>query len=403
MKRSTRALILLLAAAIVAIGILTWGDLPFTGGANPSQPDKPPLTTEPSTLPPPPPPSEVIFMAVGDNLIHKPIYNQAKARAKDGADYDFAPAYAGVRWLLARADLSMINQETPIATAVAPVSSYPMFCSPPEVGDAIYSLGFRAIQVINNHTLDKREAGVLAHLDYWDSWGDVCHFGAYRDSAESMEPRTLTVNGITFGFVGATFSYNGLVLPQGSPLVLPRLEQEELLRLQIGIARDHADVVVVSPHWGTEDSTRVNDQQRELARKFIDWGADMVIGNHPHVLQHMEFLDKLGGGQAFVAYSLGNFLSGQNAAPNLVGGVLELTITKDNTSGRVTIEQPRFHPVITQYEAGFSNIRLIPWSEYTPELGNRHGVRSKDSRFGYSYIERLLREIVPEGILVMDG
>ena len=360
--------------------------------------NKPTTTQEATTVPPP---SVVTFMAVGDNLIHNSIFKQAKARARGGAEYDFAPAYEGVRDIIARADLALINQETSIAAAVAAVSSYPLFCSPPEVGDAVYDLGFRAIQVANNHVLDKREAGVLAHLAYWDSKSGVCAFGAYRDGEDFATPHIKTVGGITFGFVGATFSYNGLVLPQSSPLVLPRLEQEELLKLAINIAREHADVVVVCPHWGNEDSTRVSDEQRSLARKFVEWGADMVIGNHPHVLQTMEFLDRPTGGRAFVAYSLGNFISAQSAAPNLVGGVLELTVTMDNTDGTVTITSPRFLPVVTQYEAGYANVRLIPWARYTPALGSAHGVKRKDSRFGYNYIERLLREIIPEEILVL--
>jgi len=157
----------------------------------------------------------------------------------------------------------------------------------------------------------------------------------------------------------------------------------------------------VGLHWGNEDSQVVTDAQRALARRLVDWGADIILGTHPHVLQTMEFLDKPGGGRAFVTYSLGNFLSGQNASPNLVGGVLELTVTMDNTDGTVTVTEPRFLPVVTQYEAGFANVRLIPWSKYSPELGSAHGVRRKDSRFGYSYIERLLRDIVPEEILVL--
>jgi poly-gamma-glutamate synthesis protein (capsule biosynthesis protein) len=155
----------------------------------------------------------------------------------------------------------------------------------------------------------------------------------------------------------------------------------------------------VALHWGVEDSQVVTDAQRILARKLVDWGADIILGHHPHVLQTMEYLQKPDGGQAFVIYSLGNFLSGQAAAPNLIGGVLELTVTKEG--GVIGVGGARFHPVITQYGAGFNNVRLVAWPDYTPALAAAHGVRGYDSRFGYSYIENLLRKTIPEEYLAL--
>jgi len=399
MQKRYRALLLIVVAALASILILAWGDLPFTGGADATQQNTLPVTTtqEPTTLPPP---SVVTFMAVGDNLIHTPIFRQARDRAAGGARYDFAPAYDGARALIGRADLAFINQEVPI-TDMEP-AGWPLFNSPRELGDAVYDMGFRAIQLINNHTIDKGVSGLLYHLEYWESKDGVVAFGAHRDMEQAMQPSLMTVNGIRFVFVGATFSYNGLQLPQGSSWVLPRLEQEELIREMIEAARTVADIVVFTPHWGVEDSTRVVDSQRNLARKVVDWGADIILGTHPHVMQTMEFIDSPRGGQAFIAYSLANFLSGQRVAPNLIGGVLELTITKDNVTGEVEITAPQFFPVLTQYEANFSNIRLIEWPSYTAELARAHGVRSNDSRWNYDWIESFLRENVPEEFLVME-
>jgi poly-gamma-glutamate synthesis protein (capsule biosynthesis protein) len=335
-------------------------------------------------------------MAAGDNLIHDVIYRQAQARAKGAAPYDFDYAYDGVRALLAKADLAYINQETPVAGAIAPPSSYPRFNSPTELGDAVVKLGFRAIGLSNNHMLDKGAQGVLASLDYWamqpGNWQPrpqkVVTIGAYRDMADFAAPRVLEVNGIRFAFVAATDGYNGLALPNGSPLVLPLLHDEDLLRQAIAAGRKVADVVTACFHWGDENSPNVNDAQRELAQKAADWGADIILGSHPHVLQPMESIDKADGGKAFVIYSLGNFISAQNKAPNLVGGVLELTIEKIGDVSEV--KAPVFHPVVTQYGSGYSNLHLVAWSDYTPALAQAHGVRSHDSRFSYDYIKELL-------------
>ena len=344
------------------------------------------------------PPQVVTLMAVGDNLIHKPIFEQAQARAQNGG-YDFRPAYAQIKPLLEKADLAVINQETVIAGAIAQPSSYPMFNSPTQLGDAVYDLGFRVIGLSNNHMLDKGTQGVYASLDYWAGKAGVTAFGAYLDAADFQAPRLYESNGVVFAFVGATFSYNGLQLPAGSELVLPLLEQEDLLREAVEAARPLADVVVVGLHWGNEDSQIVSDAQKALARKLADWGADIILGTHPHVLQTMEYLFKPEGGRTFVAYSLGNFISGQTAAPNLIGGVLELTVTKDH--GVITVTAPRLYPTVTQYGSGFADLRVLPWSAYTPDLAAAHGVRRYDSRFGYTYIEDLLKKTIPEEYLVL--
>jgi len=385
-------LILLLAVIALAVVLGIKGGMPGTNGPSTA----PQTTTEAPTTQPPP--REVILMAVGDNLIHKPLIDQARERA-GGNGYDFTKFYEGVRSLIARADLAVINQESILASDVAAPSSYPMFCTPTQCGDAVYSLGFRAVLTANNHVLDKGAKGILASLDYWDSKRGVVTFGSYRNEAEFNTPRTMEVNGVTFAFTGATYGYNGLQFPQGSEIIAPLVEDEDRLRRAVEAGKQAADVMVVALHWGIEDSQTVTDQQRALARKLVDWGADIILGTHPHVLQTMEFIEKSDGGRAFVAYSLGNFLSGQAQAPNLIGGVIELTVVKDGNN--ISVKAPRFHPVITHYGTGFGNVRLIAWPDYTPALAASHGVRGYDSRFGYTYIENLLRKTIPEDILVM--
>jgi len=397
-KRNLITALILLAVIALAVWMTLNGGLPGTGApATGASTTTRQTTTEAATAAPPP--VEVKLMAVGDNLIHKPLIEQARVRA-GGNGYDFRYCYDGVRSLIARADLAVINQESILASDVAEPSSYPMFCTPTQCGNAVYDLGFRAVNTANNHVLDKGTRGVIASLDYWDTKPGAVTFGSYRDEADFNTPRVLEINGITFAFTGATYGYNGLQLPQGSELVLPLVEDEDRLRRAVEAGKQAADVMVVMLHWGNEDSQIVTDQQRALARKLANWGADIILGHHPHVLQTMEYLEKENGGRAFVIYSLGNFLSGQAQAPNLIGGAIELTVTKDGDG--IGVGGARFHPVITHYGTGFSNVRLIAWPDYTPALASSHGVRGYDSRFGYTYIENLLRNTVPEEMLVLD-
>ena len=392
-KRFTVAAGILLAVLVMGLWLFLRGGLP---GAVVPDITQPATATEVTMAPPP---IEVKLMAVGDNLIHRPLIEQARART-GGSGYNFAPCYDGVRDLIAKADLALINQESILASDVAAPSSYPMFCTPTQCGDAVYDLGFRAVLTANNHVLDKGTKGILASLDYWDSKPGVVTFGTYRNEEEFNTPRTLDINGITFAFTGATYGYNGLQFPADSEIIAPLVEDEDRLRRAVEAGKQAADVMVVAIHWGNEDSQIVTDAQRILAQKLVDWGADIILGTHPHVLQTMEYLKKPDGNKAFVAYSLGNFLSGQAAAPNLIAGVAELTVTKDGDE--ITVGGARFYPTITQYGSSFSNVHLVAWPDYTSAMASSHGVRGHDSRFNYTYIENLLRNTIPEDILVMD-
>jgi poly-gamma-glutamate synthesis protein (capsule biosynthesis protein) len=360
-------------------------------------------TIVPHYPPPPPLPAAVVrLMAVGDNLIHNSIYQQAQARAQ-GRGYDFRYAYDMVRGALAQADLAAINQESPVAGAIAPPSSYPMFNSPTQLGDEVYKLGFRYVNLSNNHMLDKGARGVRASLDYWAQKPGVVTSGAYKDETDFQTPHILDVNGIRFAVAGATFSFNGIPAPRESGLVLPLLEEEGRLRDMVALARRAADVVIVSLHWGVENSQIITDAQRTLARRLAALGVDIILGTHPHVLQGMEWIDKPDGGKTFVAYSLGNFISAQNSPPQLVSGILDLTITREQPGGAITLSAPRFFPVITQYGGGYSNLHLVPWEKFTPALARAHGVRQRDGRFSYDYCKALLQKTIPEGILDLSA
>ena len=143
----------------------------------------------------------VRIVAVGDNLIHSSIYNQAKERSIDGG-YDFDYAYKNIEGLIAPADLAILNQETPIANDKFEPSDYPLFNSPTQLGDKMIKLGFNAVSHCNNHILDKGEEGLLATLDFWDS-RNILVYGAYRDEKDLNAIPTMDINGIKF-----SFSYN---------------------------------------------------------------------------------------------------------------------------------------------------------------------------------------------------
>lgn len=335
--------------------------------------------------------SRASFVAVGDNLIHDVIYEQAAERTS-GDGYDFSYDYENVKEYISSADVAVLNQETIISTEHNP-SSYPTFNSPVELGEEMLEIGFDVFNIATNHSLDKGEKGLISTINYWNSKNAITT-GAYLNQEDMMPIRTNEVNGITVAYLGFTELTNGLKLPDDSEVVLMRAADEALLEARIAKAREVADFVVVNAHWGVEYTHEPNDFQRQLASKLAAWGADVIIGTHPHVIQPVEFIQNEDGRKTLVAYSLGNFISAQNRGPRMLGGMLNFELVKNNITGATAIENVSFAGTVTHYGSGYSNIRVYALKDYTEELANAHGVRGNTPSFSKEYLETLLADVI---------
>lgn len=339
--------------------------------------------------------SSVSFVAVGDNLIHKPIYNQAAARMTDG--YDFSYAYENFADIISAPDVAILNQET-IISPDHNVSTYPMFNSPVEVGEEMLEIGFDVFNIATNHSLDCGEKGLISAINFWKSKNAIT-CGAYLDREDYSDIPTHEVNGVKIAYIGFTESTNGLSLPSDSEVILVRASEETRLQQRIIDAKDVADVVIVSAHWGNEYTHEPTDGQRQLAQKLASWGADVIIGTHPHVIQPVEYIDNEDGRRTLVAYSLGNFISAQNRGPRMLGGVLNFEIMKNNATGGLSFENVRFSGVVTHYGQSYSNLRIYPLADYTEELASKHGVRNNTSDFSLKYLEEIINKVIDKQFL----
>ena len=339
-------------------------------------------------------PATVKFLSVGDNLIHSNLYQQANQQA-GGNGYDFSFAYEKMADLVSSADIATINQETIIDSEQEP-SSYPQFNSPVEVGDELEALGFDVVNLANNHMIDMYESGLRNAITYWNAKAPkIVTTGAYLNEEQLNTVEYNECNGIKFGYVGATDYTNGLSLPEGSELRYILTSETDLVKKKIEAAKAVCDVVIVNVHWGNEYSYEPTENQRNLAQQMVNWGADVIIGHHPHVLQPMEYLTKPNGEKALVVYSLGNFISAQDAAPRVIGGMVQYEITKNFETNTISIDNVVFEPLITHYGNRFSNIQVIPYSQYSDTLASQHGIRSETPDFSLEYIQNLVKDIIP--------
>ncbi len=344
--------------------------------------------------------STVSFLAVGDNLIHSSLYKQAAARAGDGT-YDFGYAYQYIADYIDDADISILNQETLIAPG-HDISSYPCFNSPEELGDEMLGIGFDVFSISTNHSLDKGESGLIAAINYWKNRAGATTTGAYLNAEDYQTIPTNVVNGVTVAYVGFTQSTNGLKLPDGSEVVLQLASDEAALEERIKKADGIADVVVVTAHWGDEYTHEPNESQKLLAQKISDWGADVIIGTHPHVIQPVEFITSSSGKQTLVAYSLGNFISAQDRGARMLGGMLEFDAVKNDVTGEVTITDVEFSCVVTHYGSSFADVRVYALKDYTPELAAAHGVRTHTSEFSLDYLKNIYTTVIDAQYIKQD-
>lgn len=396
-----------LSLGLLGIGAVNGGALKSVLARAPAATATPAPTAEPTATPEPTPVVQTVtFSATGDNLIHSGIYKQAARNATGGAAYDFTSCYAHMADFYAQYDVNWINQETLVNNELSP-STYPCFSTPGECAQALYEIGMRVFSLSNNHIYDKSASGIAATRRFWASMpDDVVTCGLWAGEEDYDNIQFQEINGIRIAYLSYTEHTNGIPTPGSAEANVVYTSQTDVIQRQVELARQQADLVVVGFHWGVEDSHTTVDAQRQLAQSTADWGADVIIGTHPHVLQDAEWLTAADGRQVFVAYSLGNFISTQKRADNLVGAVLTFTIQKTTQpDGTVQTEilSPLLHPVVTHYAPGTQDITTYLYQDYTPELAANHGVRGKDARFNYDFVTSVIQDNISPEFLALSG
>ncbi|MFS0823492.1 CapA family protein [Bacillus sp. 1P02SD] len=316
--------------------------------------------------------TSMTLAAIGDILIHSIVYDDAKT----GNGYDFKPMIANVKGLLENADLTIANQETIVGGTEIGLSTYPSFNSPFEVADAFKDAGVDIVSIANNHTLDRGEKAIISATNYLNKIG-MEYTGGYQNPEDKSKIRVLNRNGISIAFLSYTYGTNGIPVPNGKDYLVNLIDME-LIKKEIKAAKEVADVVSVSMHWGNEYQLYPNDYQKQLAQQLADEGVDIIIGHHPHVLQPMDWITGKNGNQTFVVYSLGNFLSGQMWDYKDIGGVLQVEIVKEVKSKDETIirvQNPQFAPTFVS-NSNYRSFKVVPLQD-----ANNFGLSNASSKY----------------------
>ena len=377
------------------------------------EPTEETATEEPSTEPVPED-KRVHVTAAGDNLIHYSVYKNAELLAGEGENFNFKPLYEHVKYIVEDADVAILNQETIISESNelrGGNGGALLFNSPPEVADAVIDLGFDVFTMANNHLLDFGADALEESIRFWNKKAeenDLTVLGAYLNDEDANNIRIREVNGVKIAFLAYAEHLNGFEIPYDSPLRVVMNSEEDVIERQIKEAKEKADAVIVSAHWGVEDTHEVSPDRKELAEKMVDWGADVILGCHTHTAETMEWIERDDNTRGFVYYSMGNFICCQTDNFNLVGEMPDFDIVLDGETGEVTLENVGCIPTIIHYESpDCANLRVYPYSKYSPELADKHGVpyavpQGTYTNFGWDVINDIINNNIPEEFRKLD-
>ena len=337
---------------------------------------------EPEPAPPEPPhvePVSVRLMMIGDILMHMGVI--ASGDMGDGTlNYDHL--FSHIAGDVQEADVAVVNQETILGGYNWPFSGYPAFNSPQEVGDAEAAVGFDVILRATNHTFDMGYAGVSSELAFWaNNHPEMAVIGAADPDGDGIAPAGGTSpagpyvfekDGFRIALLNYTAVLNANVDPSYDEQVMG-IMSEDRIRADVEAAHEQADIVVVFAHWGEEYQTSPVESEYYWASVFQDAGVDVVIGGHPHVIQPVEVLGE-GDDRMLVFWSVGNFVSTQNDARNMLGGMAKVDFVKDDDGARVTSYE--FIPTVTQKEPYTTNMTTYKLPDYNDDLAAQSTVSS---------------------------
>lgn len=305
-------------------------------------------------------PKQAVLLFVGDAMQHQAQLDRAKELGN--GDFDYSDCFTLIAPEIQKADYAICNLEVPLG-GPPDYSGYPCFSAPDAFAESLQNAGFDLFLTANNHCLDRRDKAARRTLDTLDSL-KIDHIGTYKNVLErdSLIPYIKDINGFKIGLLNYTYGTNGIVPVDGVEVALIDLNK---IKKEIALSRTAgAEFIIVNMHWGIEYVLIENNIQRALTDSLINYGADMIIGSHPHVVQPFKLIKKKNENkEILVAYSLGNFISNMKTADTRGGAILWATLTRDSI-GNVILDNAKYDLLFAAKPENNRNFRVIPgWLE----------------------------------------
>ncbi len=346
-----------LILSLFAVILITAGSALFINSSDPAGKDSSAADTP---APTPVPETEgnenytkVSLFLCGDAILHESVYEDAR---NNNGTFDFSRQLDAIAAVAEPYDLQYYNQESVLGGTALGLSGYPSFNSPWEFGEYMVAKGFNLVSTANDHALDCGVTGIQNSKEFWNAQKYVAEEGTNLSWNEYKALPVHKVKGLTYVFLSYCEDTSGLNPPdEMGYLVNYSAGHEQEMLEKVKKASEAADIVIVAMHWGTEYSASVTTRQMDLAQRLADAGADIIIGNNPHVVQPAEWLNE---GRTICFYSMGNLISSQLDQENRIGLVAGLDIIKEKVNGETTvrIENVRMDLTYTSMEGTYPDL-----------------------------------------------
>lgn len=373
-KKQQRTLLLRIGlAAAVLICVIT--AVLIFGSQNPPAVNAPTeLSTTAPTEATEDPTTVIHLAAVGDLNINDTVIGTTNG----GGMYDYTETFADIAHLLSDADLTVVNFEGMLSGGPYGTATH---SAPAAMAQALAAAGVDLIQLANSYSISQGMLGLASSIETIRSLG-MEPLGVYANESAYQQEQGYTmlmVKGIKIAFVAFTKGMDGMTLPTGSENCVNLLYSDydstyqtintaKIDAVMNAVNAQNPDITIAMMHWGSEYNDTISSSQETLSRMLQNRGVDVILGTHSHYVHRMDYNEQTG---AFIAWSLGDFLSDAQRSGTEYSIILDLEITRDNVTGQTRVTGYSYTPIFTVVEKD-QPVRILRIKEAMEAYENNH-------------------------------
>lgn len=281
--------------------------------------------------------SIIRISAVGDILCENSILEDAYDKGTQ--NYDFTSMFKNMSTFFADSDITVGTMETNYTDNK--YSGYGQRNSPISFAEALKNIGIDLVSISTNHSLDYGIEGLQETKRALEGIG----YDVVGDNLGESRVKIKTIKNTKIAFLSYTYGFENQNSKTKEELDSANIYNSEIAKKDLEYAKENADYSIIIMHWGDAYSTKPNKEQQNIAKFLVENGADMILGNHASAVQKMEVMQSPEGKNVLVAYSLGNYISGETMDISKIELVLNIELRKSGETGEVGLSKVDYTPI----------------------------------------------------------
>ena len=281
--------------------------------------------------------SIIRISAVGDILCENSILEDAYDKGTQ--NYDFTSMFKNMSTFFADSDITVGTMETNYTDDK--YSGYGQRNSPTSFAEALKNIGIDLVSISTNHSLDYGIEGLQETKRALEGMG----YDVVGDNLGESRIKIKTIKNTKIAFLSYTYGFENQNSKTKEELDSANIYNSEIAKKDLEYAKENADYSIIIMHWGDAYSTKPNKEQQNIAKFLVENGADMILGNHASAVQKMEIMQNAEGKNVLVAYSLGNYISGETMDISKIELVLNIELRKSGETGEVVLSKVDYTPI----------------------------------------------------------